>query len=345
MSSPEHDDVGLPSAEAQLLGAALRGETRERDRVLAKHQADSWPMELVTAAYALVARRWWDERWDRRVVFAFARRFVDQAPGGSGFLVRDVEAMLRAATGELYLAASLADAPRLPELPYALLLALADDLNMGDTEVDPLLAEAAQERAAALAMVEPLEDAVNEPVALRRYRRIHRRYLMDDDVVPRRPEPPREPRPVDAVRGAGGHAGPATRAGRFLRSYLLGIEGPAAGEVSDADRFRIVRSTLSEALWLYLPEDPDLREISALVRGAQAAYPQDVDPMKAEYTVRLIMGETVSLDGMKKRDIYRNGAAMLQVIAEWWQRDQAVLTEVIEDAEKTLARQGNVLAR
>ena len=66
--------------------------------------------------------------------------------------------------------------------------------------------------------------------------------------------------------------------------------------------------------------------------------------MKAEYTIRLIMGENVSLDGMKKSDIYRAGAALLQVIAEWWQRDETLLTELIEDAERTLTRQGKVLA-
>jgi hypothetical protein len=311
---------------------------------LVDHPADSWSVELLPAAFALVARRWWDERWDRRVIHAFAQRFVAQAPGGSGLVVRDAEAMVRAATGELDLAASLVDAERLPELPYALLLALADDLGMRDAEVGPLLVDAARETAAALSMGAPLEDAVNEPVALRRYRRIHRRYLADDDVVLSRPGPPRQPRPVEAVRGAGGHAGPRTRAGRFLRSYLLGVEGPTAGEVSEADRFRIIRSTLSEALWLYLPEDPDLREMSALVQLAWVAYPQDVDPMRAEYAVRLIMGENVSVDGMKKSDIYRAGAAVLQVIAEWWHRDETVLTEVIEDAEKTLARQGHVLA-
>ena len=85
----------------------------------------------------------------------------------------------------------------------------------------------------------------------------HLGALADDDVVLSRPGPPRQPRPVEAVRGDGGHVGPTTRAGGFLRSYLLGVEGPTAGEVSETDRFRIMRSTFSEALWLYLPEDPD----------------------------------------------------------------------------------------
>ena len=57
---------------------------------------------------------------------------------------------------------------------------------------------------------------------------------------------------------------------------------------------------IAEALWLCLPEDPDLREMSTLVQLAWAAYSQDVDPMKAEYAVRLIMCVNVSLDGMTK---------------------------------------------
>lgn len=66
--------------------------------------------------------------------------------------------------------------------------------------------------------------------------------------------------------------------------------------------------------------------------------------MKAEYIIRLAMGEDVPLDGMKKSDIYRVGGAILQVIAERWQHDDVALAEVIGEAEQSLARQRIALA-
>jgi hypothetical protein len=189
------------SVEARLLRAAMRDDERERDRIIADELDASWPFEIVVLAVVVAARRWFDERWDRRVIHAFARQFVAQAPGGSGFAVRDAEALLRGFTGDPHLLAATSEAERLPELYYALLLALADDLELGDAEADRLLAEAVRETSAALQLAtQRPEDTGVDPAVLRQYRRIHRRYLTDTEIVPAPTTPPREPTPIPATR-------------------------------------------------------------------------------------------------------------------------------------------------
>lgn len=60
-----------------------------------------------------------------------------------------------------------------------------------DAEADRLLAEAVRETSAALrpATVRP-DDTGVDPAVLRQYRRIHRRYLTDTEIVPAPTTPP-----------------------------------------------------------------------------------------------------------------------------------------------------------
>lgn len=338
--------ASLKSVEARLLRAALRDDERERDRIIVDELGGRWPFEIVVLAVAVAARRRFDERWDRRMILAFARRFVAVAAGGSGFAVRDAEALLRGATGDLHLLVATAEAERLPELYYALLLALADDLELGNAEVEHLLAEAVRETTAALRSApQRPEDIGEDPAVLRRYRRTRRRYLTDADMVPRPATPPRPPVPLPAIRGAGGYPEPTTRAGRFLRSFLVGVKGPAATEVTNTDAYLIARATLVQALYRYLPPDPDLREIAALVRATAEAYPDLFRPMKAEYLVRILMKEKdVPLDGITRPDIYAASVLMLRVIGAASDDDDAAICPMIVAAEEILAETGKTLA-
>lgn len=335
----------LKSVEARLLRAALRDDERERDRIIEDELAATWPFEIVVLAVAVAARRRFDERWDRRVIHAFARRFVAQAPGGAGFAVRDAEALLRGFTGDPHLLGATSEAEKLPELYYALLLALADDLELGTAEADQLLIEAVRETTVSLKVAtERPEDTGVDPAVLRQYRRIHRRYLTGADVVPVPTTPPREPTPIPAVHGADGYPEPTTRAGRFLRSYLVGVEGPAGADVPPSDLYYVARATLVQGLYQYLPSDPDLREISALVRTTTETFPKLFRPMKAEYVIRILMGETdLPLDGITKPDIYAASVLLLRVMGMASESDDAVICPMIVSAERSLARSGKEL--
>lgn len=341
MTARDSGDVPLRSVEARLLRAALRDDERERDRIIAELDG-GWPVGILTAAFVLAARRRFDDRWDRRVVLAFARRFVAQAPGGAGFAVRDAELLLRGVTGDPHLIAATAEVKDLSELYYALLLALADDLGLDDAAVDKLLAKAVRETAAAMQREEPPEETRVDPAVLRRYRRIHRRYLTDQEMVQSVRPAPREPSPL-SFQPSGGHREPVTRAGRHLRSVLLGAGGPA-DDIPDMDLLRIARATLVEALVRYLPPNPEVSEIAALVRAASEAHPNQFHPMKAEYMVRLMMGEEgVPRDGINQGDVYLICGLLLQVIFVASHRDDAALCMMIVAAEEILAEMGRDL--
>ena len=340
------DSGGAPlaSTEGRLLRAALRGDRREADRQIVEMRG-GWPLVLLPFAFIVAARRWFDDRWDRGVVLTFARRFVVQAPGGSSFAVADAELMLRGFTGDAHLIAASSEIENLPELYYALLLALADELDVGDADVDELLAAAAQESEAVSARVEMPGNADVDSTVLRRYRRIHRRYLADADLMPRPRSALRDPVLLTAATVHGAYAEPASRAGRYLRSVMGGSGMRASADIPDMDLLRIARQTLLEALLRYLPEDPDVREIAEFVRLAAQAHPGQFHPMKAEYVVRLMMGEEyVPRDGINRQDVYVICALLLQVIFESSHRDDAALCMLIVEAEEMLAEMGKDLA-
>jgi hypothetical protein len=125
--------------------------------------------------------------------------------------VRDAELMLRGFTGDAHLMAATSEIDNLPELYYALLLALADELEVSDAEVDGLLAAAARESKAVSDLVEMPGNADIDPAVLRRYRRIHRRYLVDVDLVPRPRSALRDPVPLSAGTVNAAYAEPAKR--------------------------------------------------------------------------------------------------------------------------------------
>ena len=317
------------SAESRLLGAALRGAEHERDELLSTAFGGLLPMKVLTAAFAVAARRRFPADVDRRAVARFAGQFVALVPSGADFAVREVEAAVRAVTGEV----ALLDAEGLPRLMYAVLLALADELELDD-DVDSLLAEAERETAAALTLAAPADG---EEVPVHRYRRTYRRLLTDADLRPARAARPHRKAPSAPPAGT-----PATRAGRELLCHLARTEVvPVGGEVTSADRFLILRATLAEALRWYLPEDAELPEMAALAFATRTVSEAEVDLMKAEYLIRLIMGEKVSLDGFTKRDIFQNGAALLQVIASRWGHDSAAISALVVEAERALAEQGH----
>ena len=326
-----------------MLRAALCDDQRERDRIISEELDGTWPFEVVAPAVALAALRRFD-RWDRRAVLAFARQFVTRAPGGADFAVIDAEAVVRGATGDVHLLAATSNAENLPALYHALLLALADELDLDDTGVEVLLDEAVRETTKALELADPPGDVEMDPAMLRRYRRIHRRYLSDADMVPAPVTPPRPSTPLPVASGVDGYPEPASRAGRYLRSYLTGEDGPAASEASSMDHYLVARATLIEAIVRYLPPDPDLREITTLIRMTTETYPDLFSPMKAEYLVRILMGEKdVPLDGITKRDVHGATLLMLRVIGTASDDRDSVISPLLVAAEKRLMETGKRL--
>ncbi|MEV6299120.1 hypothetical protein AB0M02_06920 [Actinoplanes sp. NPDC051861] len=304
--------------EIRLLGAALRGAEQDRDRIM--------PTAILTAVFVVAARRRFPADVDRRAVTRFARQVRDIVPGGTDFPMRDIEAAVRGVTGEVTLIGGSGS----PQLMYATTLALADELELTGSEIDALLSEAEREAASARELAAPPDDEV---VPVHRYRRIHRRLLTGTDLRPAREPRPHRTVPSDLHRGR-----PSTPAGRHLHGSLIpSARTPAPGAVDSTARFRILRATLAGALPRYLPPSPEVHEVAALVRAAQSISTAEVDPMKAEYVARILLLEDLPLDGFTKRDIYQNGAALLQAITAAWNHDDAVFAALIAEAEATLA--------
>lgn len=338
------------TSEGQLLSAELRGEESVWRRLRGAMSSDEW-WEVVPVAFVLAARRRFTPDVDRRTATRFAVRFVAQAPSGAVFSARDVEAVLRGVTGEDAILAAVAAETRV-RIMYAVLFALADDLELDDAAVDELVVQAEQQIAAAYRAVDvPLAGPADAPsITFDFHRRAGRRYLNDDDVLPSRPGRPRRPRsPLDDKKARKKRREvprPSTLAGRYLRATLRrdDVERARIGEVSNADLLRIHRSAVGAALASYLYPDPSLPEITALVTLTRDTYYADLDVMKTEHVARAALYEDVPLEGLTSKDVYLASSLMLMIIADWWEQDDAAISSVAVAAEAKVAATGYQLA-
>ncbi|MFC3742389.1 hypothetical protein [Paractinoplanes deccanensis] len=308
---------------------------REQERILAGELAGGWSFAVILAAFVVAARRRFDRHVDRRMVTRFAWRFVLKAPGGDRFQVRDVDATLRVFMGDEYLSDALTDV--FGEITYAVLFALADDLELTDQQVVQLVAEAEAEIVGTMADGRETDRSI---LGDGRYRRIHRPYLAEKHWLPARPDdrrPPRTPKPP------AGRRAPTSLAGRYVLSLLLhrgAVQGVSSDDVPNGDLLRVMRTSFAVAAPLYLHPDPDVREIDALVATTRKTLLLSLDPMKAAYLVRLAVGERVPLDGITSEDVYLACSLMWSVIAERWDRDEAVISDIIAEAEAGIEANG-----
>lgn len=250
-----------------MVSAALRGDVRERDRILHRDLAGGWPFAVIPAAFLLAARRRFQPQVDRRMTTRFAWRFVLNAPGADRFLVRDVDTALRVAIGDEYLGDALPAG--LGEIMYATLFGLADDLELSDRAAVELLAEAEGQIALAHRQEWAFPDGNVDASILgdAHWRRTRQPYLVAKNWLPARTgdcRPPRTPRSDELRRRA-----PRTLAGRYVRSFLVhsGQKREVdSDDVPHQDLLRVMRTSFALAAPLYLHPDPDVREIAELVR-------------------------------------------------------------------------------
>ena len=338
--------------QGQLLSAELRGDDAEQRRLRAAWTTDAWD-EVIPVAFALAVRRRFGRYGDRRVTTRFAKRFVARAPEGTDFKAREVEAVLRGVSGEDALLATV-DPGTAGGIMHAGLVALVDDLDLDDDAVNQLVVAAEQQISAAYRAVgTPPDGPPDAPRSvLETYRRTHRRYLRDEDLLPDRQGEPRRPRaPQDDSSTAGRKrrevSGPVSLAGRYLRASMLRdtAERDSLGTVPSLDLTRVFRSALIAALPRYLHPDPSLPEITALVLLARDTFHAELDVLKTEYVARAALDEDVPIDGLTSKDVFLACSLMLMVIADWWGQDEAAISDVVVAAEERVAESGHRLAR
>ncbi|WP_250004824.1 hypothetical protein [Actinoplanes sp. M2I2] len=339
----------LRTAEARLLRAELRGDDDERDRILGTELSDGWWPEVMPVAFAIAALRRFGQFGDRRLVTAFARRFVERAPGAQGFAARTVEAVVRGSMSEAWLLGAV-DPVRAGEIMYAGLFALADDLELDDDQVDGLLAEA-EKVVSAVALPAGGEGAAL--LEMRTCRRTGQRYLTDADRLPdltrrmRSPwRPPAPPRSRKAQRRQPPAPEPSTVVGRYLRALALREEGPdRTVETDGTELMTLALCVLVLIVRQYLPKAPDQREISALTRRAWETFRPQTDPITIEHMVRRALGEDIPVDDISAYDRYGSAVLVLGAIADDWNSDARAVGAVIAEAEQTAIDEGRTLTR
>jgi hypothetical protein len=334
----------LRSPGVRMLDAAFRGEHRTAARISRKELGGDWPFELTCMAFVLAVRRRFEPGTDRRMATRFAWKMVQSAPGAEKFLIRHVDAMVRLGMGDEEAGPSL-PAERYADRMYATLLALLDDLELDDRQVAEFLEETErreyEERGRHIVVVKPGEFRFRD-IDLRRYQRVHRRYLADKHWLPPRAGELRPPRgPGEGLRTGQ----PSSLAGRFARAAMLRRldEGPDVDDVPNVDTVRLAWTTFAVVITRYLYADADIREMTPLVRRAHRAD-GELDPMKMEYLLRTGMGEHLPMDGVTAREVYKGSSLMLGLMIEDWGRDEAAITAAVLDAEEELAAAGHRLA-
>jgi hypothetical protein len=349
MTFPGEDHRMPRSAEARWLSAALRGDDAECARVLRRELPEGPQVEVVVPACLLAARRLFDERWDLRVITVFAQRVVERGPADDAVIPRYIEGFLRGMLGEMDLLTD--DSAFTLEIPRVALFAMVDELALDDGAIDELLVEAEVETAKAkgLGLLESELDGDATLPDAGPWRRTYRRYLTDDDFVPRRHPTPRRPLVFSPEKAKGrrqGIAAPVSKAGRYLRSQTRRKDTDEwdLDQIPNADLLRVARNAFAAAVVRYLPPDPDISEIAALAGEARKSFRSEPNLMKAEYLVRTAMLEKMPLDGITSADVYISCVCMVSIIFDWWDSDDAA-SVIMAKAEEMVERKGHVLAR
>jgi hypothetical protein len=346
----------VESIEARILRAELRGDILQWRRLLdddSRHGSGGWAEVMPTAA-AMAAWRRFGER-DLRLATRFAQRFVEAAPGADNFPHWEVEAVLRGLLGEELLLRSV-DGKRAGAIMHALLFALVDDLQLDDEQVDDLLLAA--ERAVADAYdheKRPPQGAPDPPMLDgTMHQRTGHRYLTDADLQQfRAANDPASgtssrPRPTQKSRLRGRKAalrGQATLAGRCVKASMLRHSDErrhleaTLKRLGGIDLPLMVRAAFAVAVPQQFAPNADLREIAEFVAATRTFYDQ-LHLMDTEYLVRAALGETIAAPAMEVRAEILAKTLMLGTIADWWDRDDAAIDQVIAEAERNLAEEG-----
>jgi hypothetical protein len=349
MTFPDEDDRNQWSAEARWLSAALRGDDVERQRILREELPDGPPVTVTVPACLLAARRLFDERWDRRVITLFARRAVERVPAGYTVIPRHIEASLRGLLGETDLLTE--DSAFTPVTARVALFAMVDELALDSGAIDELLVEAEAEvaKAEGLGLGDSKPDGGDVLPDAGPWRRTYRRYLTDDDFVPRRHPTPRRPLVYipEKPKGWGQRiARPVSKAGLYLRSQTRRKDTDRLdlARIPNADLLRVARNAFAVAVVEYLPSDPDISEIAALTREARKSFGSELDLMKAEYLIRTALLEKMPLDGITSGDVYLSCVCLVTIMFDWWDSDDAA-SAIMARAEEMVESKGHVLAR
>ncbi|WP_433304752.1 hypothetical protein ACQP2F_16100 [Actinoplanes sp. CA-030573] len=266
------------------------------------------------------------------MITQFATRFVKLSPGGENFLVRDIDAALRVGMGDHHIADSLtAD---FCEIMYALLFALADDLQMSDAQVDELLVES---RAASNRIHQNWgRGLVPELRKSRLYRRGYGRtwntYLSDEQwKILRSKTRFKNARTATATVGKE----PVTSAGRCVQFFLLGRQDtePRPLDVSTKSIAIVACATFGLAVRTYFKRGSAVEEMASAIREIRASYWSAVDPLQIEYLIRLARGEDLILENMDEDLVYAICAVILMFIAEKWRWNRDKISRLVAQAE------------
>lgn len=332
------------SIAGRMFLAEMRGDEREWRRLAAAlpRGGDDWD-EFLVIAVAGLARRRFDGR-DLRVVTRFAQRLVELSPHLALASPLAVEALLRGVLGEEALRDYVGD-EALGQLLHAILIALVDDLEMNEAQIQKLPSQVAAHEETVYLLAGGRPGGISPAARTIRFlRRSHRRYLTDDDLRLTAPHLPsaKGPRPTALTPLS-------TLAGRHALATVL--------------RHREERLRLEKILRKKAPRDPavlgraligimvpftfdpgdDLRDIAQLPLSIRDAFDPNLDLMKVEHLLRSTLGEDLPIDLPIQEEILICTMVM-GAVADWWERDQARITEAIGHAERLVAKTGYVLA-
>jgi hypothetical protein len=124
-----------------MLWAELHGQDDEWKKLGTELDAQHGFLEVMPAAFTLLAHRRFGKQGDLREVTRFVKAFNRAAPAADRIESRAAEAVVRGFLGEGHLL-EVVDREQTGRIMYALLFALVDELDLDDPELHNALREA-----------------------------------------------------------------------------------------------------------------------------------------------------------------------------------------------------------